>query len=88
MRHLAHSSVVETVKLSAVAEGGSPEFEFDEGSLTSTARVSVSLSTLWSPDIFLLQFYPGVAASSFQSPLLFCLVFVLSLIMSTSCLFV
>ena len=40
MRHLAHSSVAETVKLPTIAKGGSPEFEFDEGSLTSTCQTT------------------------------------------------
>ena len=43
MRHLAHSSIAERVKLPTVAKGGSPEFEFDEGSLTSTCHTTQSI---------------------------------------------
>ena len=43
MRHLAHSIVDEMVKVPTVAKGGSPEFEFDEGSLTSTCHTTQSI---------------------------------------------
>ena len=37
---MTHSSVAETVKIPTVAKGGSPEFEFDEGSLTITCHTT------------------------------------------------